>query len=137
MKTYYSPSKNGFYAEFLRDSYEAAGTWPDDAFEVTERWRDYLVAAQGKGKIISPNEYGQPMLRDQPPPTAEELIALAEDKKSALLSKAAEVIAPLQDAADLDEATSKEIADLKVWKKYRILVNRVDVTNPEWPEEPQ
>ncbi|MEL5561888.1 tail fiber assembly protein [Serratia nevei] len=58
-------------------------------------------------------------------------------KKSALLSKAAEVIAPLQDAIDLDEATSKEIADLKVWKKYRVLVNRVDVTNPEWPEEPQ
>ncbi|EAC0978547.1 tail fiber assembly protein, partial [Salmonella enterica] len=22
------------------------------------------------------------------------------------------------------------------WKKYRILVNRVDTTNPDWPEVP-
>ncbi|EAA4014774.1 phage tail protein, partial [Salmonella enterica subsp. enterica serovar Stanley] len=22
------------------------------------------------------------------------------------------------------------------WKKYRILVNRVDTSNPDWPEKP-
>ncbi|EGV1442334.1 tail fiber assembly protein, partial [Salmonella enterica] len=22
------------------------------------------------------------------------------------------------------------------WKKYRVLVNRVDTSNPDWPEKP-
>ncbi|EBX7764820.1 phage tail protein, partial [Salmonella enterica subsp. enterica serovar Stanley] len=22
------------------------------------------------------------------------------------------------------------------WKKYRVLVNRVDTSNPDWPEQP-
>lgn len=137
MKIYYSPSTNGFYEELSKGAYEAAGTWPDDAFEVTERWRNYLIGAQGNGKEISPNEYGQPVLRDQPPPAAAEIIAFAEEKKSTLLIKAGEKIAPLQDAVDFDIATSEERAELVAWKKYRIQVNRVDVTSPVWPEEPQ
>lgn len=35
MKKYYSPTTRGFYAEELRADYEAAGTWPSDAYEVT------------------------------------------------------------------------------------------------------
>ncbi|ECA4283821.1 phage tail protein, partial [Salmonella enterica subsp. enterica serovar Stanley] len=45
-------------------------------------------------------------------------------------------IAPLQDAVDLDIATDDEKAQLDEWKKYRILVNRVDTTNPDWPYVP-
>ncbi|ECA4282321.1 tail fiber assembly protein, partial [Salmonella enterica subsp. enterica serovar Stanley] len=47
-----------------------------------------------------------------------------------------EKIAPLQDAVDLDIATDDEKAQLDEWKKYRILVNRVDTSNPDWPEKP-
>ncbi|WP_449547168.1 tail fiber assembly protein [Lelliottia amnigena] len=137
MKTYYSPSTNGFYAEFLRDSYEAAGSWPTDVVEITERWRDYLTGSQGNGKVILPNEYGQPILKNQPEPNTQELILLAEEKKAALLNMTSNKIAPLQDAFDLDLATSEEIADLNAWKKYRVQLNRVDVTRPEWPEKPQ
>ncbi|EKM8341182.1 tail fiber assembly protein, partial [Salmonella enterica] len=25
---------------------------------------------------------------------------------------------------------------LNAWKKYRVLVNRVDTSNPDWPEKP-
>ncbi|HGE9822587.1 TPA: tail fiber assembly protein, partial [Salmonella enterica subsp. enterica serovar Panama] len=25
---------------------------------------------------------------------------------------------------------------LDEWKKYRVLVNRVDTSNPDWPEKP-
>ncbi|EGP1352322.1 tail fiber assembly protein, partial [Salmonella enterica] len=25
---------------------------------------------------------------------------------------------------------------LNAWKKYRVLVNRVDTSKPEWPEQP-
>ncbi|ENY9400323.1 tail fiber assembly protein [Salmonella enterica] len=45
-------------------------------------------------------------------------------------------IAPLQDAVDLGIATNDEKAQLDEWKKYRVLVNRVDTSNPDWPEKP-
>ncbi|ECM3889076.1 tail fiber assembly protein [Salmonella enterica subsp. enterica serovar Newport] len=60
----------------------------------------------------------------------------AEETKNRLLQIASEKIAPLQDAVDLDIATDDEKAQLDEWKKYRILVNRVDTSNPDWPEKP-
>ncbi|ECA9704885.1 tail fiber assembly protein, partial [Salmonella enterica subsp. enterica serovar Bredeney] len=35
------------------------------------------------------------------------------------------------------EATDEEKARLLAWKKYRVLVNRVDTSKPEWPEQPK
>ncbi|MDF3696555.1 tail fiber assembly protein, partial [Enterobacter hormaechei] len=45
----------------------------------------------------------------------------------------------LQDAVDLSMATEEEMASLSAWKKYRVLLNRVDTSEPdqiEWPESP-
>ncbi|HCM1914565.1 TPA: tail fiber assembly protein [Salmonella enterica subsp. salamae serovar 28:r:e,n,z15] len=61
----------------------------------------------------------------------------AEETKSRLLQMASEKIAPLQDAVDLDIATDDEKAQLDKWKKYRVLVNRVDTLKPDWPEQPK
>lgn len=66
-------------------------------------------------------------------------IAAAEAQKQYLLSEAAEAIAPLQDAVDLDMATPEEEGLLKARKKYRVLLNRVDITTaPDitWPVKP-
>ncbi|EAM2342933.1 tail fiber assembly protein [Salmonella enterica] len=60
----------------------------------------------------------------------------AEGTKSRLLQMASEKIAPLQDAVDLDIVTDDEKAQLDEWKKYRVLVNRVDISKPDWPEQP-
>ena len=52
---------------------------------------------------------------------------------------ASEHIAPLQDAVDLEIATEEETSLLEAWKKYRVLLNRVDTSTApdiEWPEEP-
>ncbi|WP_324029950.1 tail fiber assembly protein [Pantoea sp. JZ2] len=71
--------------------------------------------------------------------TQQELTALAEAEKSRLLAAASKVIEPLQDAVDLDMATKEEAQKLKAWKKYRVLVNRVDtavVSEVNWPEAP-
>ncbi|WP_336215142.1 tail fiber assembly protein [Enterobacter sp. P82] len=139
MKTYYSPTTNGFYDDFLRESYEAQGTWPDDLVEISQRWREYLIQEQGNGKIISPNEYGQPVLTEQPAPTEAELYALAESKKLKLMAEATDNIAPLQDAIDLGEATPEEIGKLESWKRYRVMLNRLDMSaapSIEWPELP-
>ncbi|EAW1752099.1 tail fiber assembly protein [Salmonella enterica subsp. enterica] len=60
----------------------------------------------------------------------------AEETKNRLLQIASEKVAPLQDAVDLDIATDDEKAQLDEWKKYRVLVNRVDTSNPDWPAQP-
>ena len=44
-----------------------------------------------------------------------------------------------QDAADLEIATEEEISLLEAWKKYRVLLNRVDTSTApdiEWPTNP-
>ncbi|WP_434526310.1 tail fiber assembly protein [Photorhabdus asymbiotica] len=71
--------------------------------------------------------------------TKEELIRNAEYKRVQLLVKANNIIVPLQDAIDLNIATEEEKNTLLKWKKYRIMLNRIDIsTAPEivWPTPP-
>lgn len=67
------------------------------------------------------------------PPSPEQNAAT----RDTLLSIAAVRIAPLQDAADLDEASAAELATLRAWKQYRVALNRVDLSAPVWPQEPE
>ncbi|WP_064773101.1 tail fiber assembly protein, partial [Escherichia coli] len=63
----------------------------------------------------------------------------AEETKNSLMQVASEHIAPLQDAADLEIATEGETSLLEAWKKYRVLLNRVDTSTApdiEWPAVP-
>lgn len=81
-----------------------------------------------------------------PPPTKEEVEANQNEIKSANLSKkrslldeASQKISILQDAVDLDMATDDEAAALPLWKKYRVLLSRVDAETSEevkFPEKP-
>ncbi|HAE7767435.1 TPA_asm: tail fiber assembly protein, partial [Salmonella enterica subsp. houtenae serovar 45:g,z51:-] len=41
-----------------------------------------------------------------------------------------------QDAVDAGIATDEETAALADWKKYRVLLMRVDTAKPEWPTLP-
>ncbi|MDR5797263.1 tail fiber assembly protein [Caballeronia sp. LZ008] len=70
--------------------------------------------------------------------TQEQILANNTATRDFLLSQAALAIAPLQDAVDLGEATDAETALLKLWKQYRIAVNRLDMTqaSPAWPPAP-
>ncbi|ASG88821.1 tail fiber assembly protein [Salmonella enterica subsp. salamae] len=40
------------------------------------------------------------------------------------------------DKAWVKDEAAETAAQLAEWKKYRVLVNRVDVTNPDWLEKP-
>lgn len=71
--------------------------------------------------------------------STEEMNARAMAEQSARIAVAANVIAPLQDAVDLDMATDAEKARLVEWKKYRVRVSRLDfaaVSDIEWPTAP-
>ena len=67
-------------------------------------------------------------------------IAEATATKSALIKSAAAKIEPLQDAVDLDMATGEEKSLHDAWRKYRVLLMRVDTSlSPDisWPEPPE
>ncbi|MDH2395606.1 tail fiber assembly protein [Providencia rettgeri] len=67
-------------------------------------------------------------------------IAQAEQEKSQRLDEANRVITDLQDAIDVGLALDGDAEKLQEWKKYRVLLNRVDTaTAPDidWPEKPE
>ncbi|WP_431768975.1 tail fiber assembly protein [Xenorhabdus khoisanae] len=67
-------------------------------------------------------------------------IRWAEPQKSSLRQQADIAITPLQDAVDLDMATDAEKTALTAWRKYRVLLNRVDCSaapDIQWPEQPK
>lgn len=71
--------------------------------------------------------------------TADELCKEAEQRKTQLLAISASVIDPLQDAVDLDMATEIEESNLLAWRKYRVLLSRVETSTApdiDWPVAP-
>lgn len=138
MSYFFSPEKNAFYDSELKSAYDANNSWPEDAIEVSDDTFQTYISAAPEGKVRGSIE-GEPGWVDIPPLTSEENVTAAANKKNILLSDASAIIAPLQDAVDLEMATDSEKESLAIWKKYRVLLNRVDTSNaPEidWPTLP-
>lgn len=71
--------------------------------------------------------------------SAEEMMAKAEARKNELLASAGKAVAPLQDAVDLGIAMEDEIVQLRLWKTYRVQLNRINSQNApdiDWPVAP-
>ncbi|MCI4563190.1 tail fiber assembly protein [Escherichia coli] len=113
----------------------SVGGWPEDGVEISsEEYSDLFPTPAG---MYIDTVNGKPQWVDVPPPSPEQLEQAAEIKKADLRLKADMEINWRQDAVDIDEATEKEAADLLSWKKYRVLLMRVDTSNPEWPSVPE
>ncbi|MEN4702889.1 tail fiber assembly protein [Pantoea agglomerans] len=87
-----------------------------------------------KGKFTAP-----PLTEQQLEQQKQEVITVNQINKNQLMSEATQQIAVLQDAVDLEMATEKEATDLPLWKKYRVLLSRVDIENVtaiSWPPKP-
>lgn len=112
---------------------------PDNAIEINSDEYQRLFDGQANGKIIATGNDGRPILRDAPELTNEQLVALAVRQRASLLATANAVIVPLQDAFDLGMATDAEGALLTEWRKYRVLLSRIDTSaapDIEWPTPP-
>ncbi|WP_269450521.1 tail fiber assembly protein [Xenorhabdus doucetiae] len=87
-----------------------------------------------------PISYEEMLKITNPPPTLEQLQQLAESQKRHRLKTAAEKIDICQDAVDLGIATNAEKSALTEWRRYRVLLNRVDCSTApdiQWPEQPE
>lgn len=70
----------------------------------------------------------------------EDDVAVAVQKKNSLRSEADAEISWLQDAVDAEIATDEETSLLAEWKKYRVLLMRVDTSKApgiDWPKPPE
>ena len=58
--------------------------------------------------------------------------------RSALRAGADNAIALLKDAVDLGMATDDETQRYNAWRKYRVLLSRMDIAleSPKWPDVP-
>jgi len=136
----YSKKTNGFYLMESKASYENYSNWPDDIRGVSnEVWLKYSQQAPN-GKIRGVGDDEELCWVDIPVQTKNQSIESAEIKKEQLLSQAKNVISPLQDAVDLDMASIVEKNKLIEWKRYRVLLNRIDIRSaPDiiWPDAPE
>ncbi|PHM65674.1 tail assembly chaperone [Xenorhabdus stockiae] len=133
---FYSAAENGF----VYRPYDEQGAYPDDVKPITDELYKKMFAGQSAGKRIVAGADGLPTLMELPPPTPNELQQQAESEKRQLLRAAAEHIDICQDAVDLDIATKAEKSALITWRKYRVLLNRVDCSaapDIDWPKPPE
>ncbi|EEJ2566847.1 MULTISPECIES: tail fiber assembly protein [Enterobacteriaceae] len=134
-KYVFSAKKNAFFPVELKSSYQKAGEWPNDGIEIEDSVATEFMQEPPEGKyrnVIA----GMPAWVDIPPPTQEELSAVAELKKANLRMRADSEINWRQDAVDAGVATEEETAALSEWKRYRVLLMRVDTEKPVWPTTP-
>ncbi|WNJ80620.1 tail fiber assembly protein [Cedecea neteri] len=135
MKYLYSPKNNIFYPADDLGVYEAAASLPSDLVEVTDEvFDEYSVFTNGD-KVRVAGQDGYPAWGDRPQLSAESATII----KNTLMREANDSITPLQDAVDLDIATDEEKTSLLAWKKYRVLLMRIDTSKPKnisWPDRP-
>ena len=127
---YYNATTNGFYNSDIN-------IIPKNSVEITHEYHAELLQKQSLGFVIQSDKNGYPIAVEKTL-TADEIKTLNESQQQRLISAANEKISILQDIIDLDMCESNEDEQLKQWKKYRILVTRVDVNqlDVKFPAEP-
>ncbi|EKN4764884.1 tail fiber assembly protein [Yersinia enterocolitica] len=158
----YKPENATVSGKYLRsengeDWYEIRGTLDADAFKIIYNADGVIITGaydstglfpeNGSVAEINPDEIpdefavdgswmfdGEKILRREK--SSAEKLALAEAEKQFLLNNASIMIGTLQDAVDFGDASDAEKAALELWRKYRVLLMRVDTAAPVWPTPP-
>lgn len=133
---FYSAKTNSFYPSVLRESYDKAGTWPDDAVEVTDKAFEKFTGTPPDGKQRGSNSKGEPAWVSIPEPTAEEKRASNVALQTQIIDAAKSDIQFLQTQLLLDMISDTDKEVLKKQIQYIKDVQSVDLSNPQWPEKP-
>lgn len=121
MTIFFNSITNGFYDSNISEI-------PENSIEITAEHHKNLLELQSAGYVIRTDEHGNP-IATKPVLTPEEIIAKNKLEKQKLLETANKKIEILQDIIDLDLSEGDETAQLKSWKRYRVLLTRVDVNS--------
>ena len=126
----YCALNNGFYGDNTPDD-KIPGSFVHMSDDEGQRILDSQINGQ-----IQPDDNGFPVLVPYPELTKDEQQERAEQKRRSLKSVADTEISWRQDAVDAGIATEEETAALTEWKKYRVMLMRVDTSKPVWPTPP-
>jgi hypothetical protein len=90
-----------------------------------------------EGLVLITNEEMEQLIK----PPKEQVIANNEQIKQSLINEASIQIEILRDAIEFDdesEETESNQIQLKKWRKYRVLLSKIDINSTEidWPEKP-
>ncbi|HHL0960454.1 TPA: tail fiber assembly protein [Serratia marcescens] len=132
----FSATTTSFYPVALLDMYEQASTLPADLVVVTDEMYTEFTGLAPEGKIRG-SKGKNPAWVDIPPPTPEETRQGWVTNKARLLDEAEATIRILERAVKLGIATDEEKSRLEAWERYSVLLSRVDVDKPEWPDKPE
>ncbi|MGS4350673.1 tail fiber assembly protein [Enterobacter roggenkampii] len=128
-KYFYSPGTRGFYQSAVHKEI------PDDAIEIDADEYHRLLEGQQNGLEITPGADGSPVLTEP----VIDYVAQAQQVKNSLRLTADAEISWRQDAVDAGMATDEETAALTEWKKYRVLLMRIDTSKApdiDWSTQP-
>lgn len=127
---------NGFYPETI--DYP---NLPDDLISITDDLYKQLLIGQNSGKLITPNGSEAPYLSEPAPPTAEQLMELAESELNRLISAANAYMSDRQwpGKAAIGRLKGDELAQYNLWLDYLDALYAVDTSlhqGIEWPTMP-
>lgn len=131
----YDAKTNGFYAVLLKESYELAGTWPENGVEITEEEHKTLMEGQSAGKVISADSMGKPVLTDM----VIDYVAQATIERDRRMAIVTARINELVEAQGDGDITSDELTELATLREVRTKLRRLDLTGApdiNWPEVP-
>ncbi|HDR2362374.1 TPA: tail fiber assembly protein [Enterobacter asburiae] len=114
--------------------YDATGLYPENRSVTSIEEKDIPEGFAANGEWMFDGEKIVPRIIPH-----EESLAKASGLKTYYIGVATDAINPLQDAVDLGIATAEEKRLLPLWKKYRVDVNRIDLSKaPDiiWPTPP-
>ncbi|HBI7073830.1 TPA: tail fiber assembly protein [Citrobacter freundii] len=136
----FSPSESRFYAIEWRADYVDNNCWPHDAINVSDSiYYDFSGTPPTGKQLITLNN--MPAWGDIPPPTREELIAVAEYERQQLLTHADAVMLDWRTELMLGDISDTNRDKLSAWLAYKNEVKSADVTtDPEhvsWPVPPE
>lgn len=138
----FSRSRIAFFDDCFKEGFDKAGTWPDDAVEITQE--QYLIHSRTppEGKMLGADKTGLPAWVDKPPLSTVEQLTMAEAKRSNLISVANAYMSDRQwpGKAAIGRLKGGELAQYGLWLDYLDALYAVDASaapDIEWPTQPE
>lgn len=119
--------------------WDGEGEYQHDAGTIVVEYDENNIA--GPGYLYDGANFSRPPLTEQQQEDLTQAKIQANvTMKQMLMDDASKIISVLQDSVDLEMATGEEAAALPLWKKYRVLLSRINANTAdeiEWPAKPE
>lgn len=141
MTLYFSQKNKGFYDGDMKLTYCEAGSWPDDAVEVSKDAYNSIMNGQSSGKIIDADDFGYPILIEP----VIDWNNLAELERADRVKVANNHVADWRTELELGIISADDRELLILWMQYIKLLKELDLSGVgnemmfkslQWPTPP-